>query len=71
MTLSTSQIQTDTWVKATWEEFAAAMDDPQYEKSRGYFDNGYMRIEMAPLGSRTCATKHTDFSSHQSLWDAS
>ena len=50
MTLSTSQIQTDTWVKATWEEFAAAMDDPQYEKSRGYFDNGTMRIEMAPLG---------------------
>jgi Uma2 family endonuclease len=51
MTLSTSQIQTDTWVKATWEEFAAAMDDPQYEKSRGYFDNGTMRIEMAALGS--------------------
>ena len=51
MTLSTSQIQTDTWVKATWEEFVAAMDDPQYEEGRGYFDNGYMRIEMAPLGS--------------------
>ena len=50
MTLSTSQIQTDTWVKATWGELAAAMDDPQYEKSRGYFDNGYMSIEMAPLG---------------------
>ncbi|MEL7316179.1 MAG: Uma2 family endonuclease, partial [Cyanobacteria bacterium J06559_3] len=50
MTLSTSQIQTDTWVKATWDEFAAAMDDPHYEKSRGYFDNGTMRIEMAPLG---------------------
>lgn len=50
MTLLTSQIQTDTWVKATWEEFAAAMDDPQYEESRGYFDNGTMRIEMVPLG---------------------
>jgi Uma2 family endonuclease len=51
MTLATSQIQTDTWVKASWEEFAAAMDDPQYAEGRGYFDNGYMRIEMAPLGS--------------------
>ncbi|ASC69449.1 hypothetical protein XM38_003760 [Halomicronema hongdechloris C2206] len=51
MPLSTSQIQTDTWIKATWGEFAAAMDDPQYEKGRGYFDNGYMRIEMAPLGA--------------------
>ena len=51
MTLSTSQLQTDTWVKATWDDFAALMDDPQYEEGRGYFDNGYMRIEMAPLGS--------------------
>jgi Uma2 family endonuclease len=51
MTLATSQIQTDTWVKATWENFAAIMDDPHYEEGRGYFDNGSMRIEMAPLGS--------------------
>ena len=52
MTLSTSQsIQTDTWVKATWDVFVATMDDPQYEKGRGYFDSGYMRIEMAPLGA--------------------
>jgi hypothetical protein len=50
MTLSTAQIQTDTWVNATWEEFAAAMDDPLYEEGRGYFDNGTMRIEMAALG---------------------
>ncbi len=50
MTLSTSQLQTDTWVKATWDDFAALMADPQYESGRGYFDNGYMRIEMAPLG---------------------
>jgi Uma2 family endonuclease len=51
MTLSTSQLQTDTWVKATWDDFTALMDDPQYESGRGYFDNGTMRIEMAPLGS--------------------
>ena len=50
MTLSTSQLQTDTWVKATWDEFAAIMDDPLYESGRGYFDNGTMRIEMASLG---------------------
>lgn len=52
MTLSTPQtIQTDSWVKATWEVFAAAMDEPHYEEGRGYFDNGYMRIEMSPLGA--------------------
>lgn len=52
MTLSTPKsIATDTWVKATWETFAAAMEEPQYEDGRGYFDNGYMRIEMAALGA--------------------
>ncbi len=51
MALSTSrQLQTDTWVKATWEEFVAVMAEPQYEGCRGYFDNGFMRVEMAPLG---------------------
>lgn len=50
MSLSTSsQIQTDNWVKATWERFAAAMNEPQYEERRGYFGNSYMRIEMATL----------------------
>ena len=47
---SQTQLQTDVWVKATWDEFAAAMDDPKYAEGRGYFDHGYMRIEMAPLG---------------------
>jgi Uma2 family endonuclease len=52
MALSTSpKIQTDTWVRATWEDFAATMDTPTYGSGRGYFDQGYMRIEMAPLGA--------------------
>lgn len=51
MALSTpTALQTDTWVKATWSDFVATMDDPLYDEGRGYFDNGYMRIEMAPLG---------------------
>jgi Uma2 family endonuclease len=52
MTLSIPKpITTDTWMKATWKTFAAVMEEPQYEEGRGYFDNGYMRIEMAPLGA--------------------
>ncbi|MEM1290181.1 MAG: Uma2 family endonuclease [Cyanobacteria bacterium P01_H01_bin.162] len=52
MALSTSpQTQTDTWIKATWEAFFDAMNEPQYENARGYFDNGHMRIEMSPLGA--------------------
>ena len=52
MVLSASQpIQTDTWVKATWEAFVGLMDDPRYEEGRGYFDQGNLRIEMAALGA--------------------
>lgn len=52
MTLSSSQsIQTDTWVKSTWDNFVTMMNEPQYEEGRGYFDNGYMRVEMTPLGA--------------------
>jgi Uma2 family endonuclease len=43
-------LQTDTWVKATWNDFVATLDTAPYDEGRGYFDNGYMRIEMAPLG---------------------
>ncbi|MGB3492060.1 MAG: Uma2 family endonuclease [Elainellaceae cyanobacterium] len=56
MTLSASQaiqqaLQTDTWVNATWDEFVATMEKPQFEEGRGYFDNNDMRVEMAPLGA--------------------
>ena len=52
MVLSTRQpIKTDTWVKATWDDFVATLEDPQYEEGQGYFDQGYMRVEMAALGS--------------------
>lgn len=51
MALSTpTALQTDTWVKATWDDFIATLDAPPYDEAPGYFDNGYMRIEMAPLG---------------------
>ncbi|MEY3297058.1 MAG: hypothetical protein RLZZ597_318 [Cyanobacteriota bacterium] len=56
MVLSPSTIQADTWMVATWEDFVAIMDDPEYIESRGYFDNGYMRVEMAPYGRAPSAS---------------
>ncbi|MGD2179885.1 Uma2 family endonuclease [Lusitaniella coriacea] len=44
-------IPTATWVKATWEEFTSLADDPQYAEGKFYYDNGFVRIEMAALGS--------------------
>lgn len=45
---------TNTWVKATWEEFAAISQDPKYSENiatKFYFDNGWMRIEDMGIGS--------------------
>ncbi|VXD15611.1 conserved hypothetical protein [Planktothrix serta PCC 8927] len=44
-------IATNTWVKATWEEFLALAENPQYAEGKFYYDQGYVRIEMSPLGS--------------------
>ena len=50
-----SQLQvkllTDTWVNATWDEYLQAISDPAYEKAKGYYHNGHMRLEMSPLGN--------------------
>ena len=44
-------VPTDTWIKSTWEEFLIFADDPTLVTGRFYYDEGYMRIEMAALGS--------------------
>ncbi len=42
---------TDAWVAATWDEFLAVAQQPEFEKSRTYYDDGYMRIETMGIGS--------------------
>lgn len=42
---------TDTWVKASWEEFLALADSPEFEKARFYYDNSFLRIETMPVGA--------------------
>ncbi|MEA5619437.1 Uma2 family endonuclease [Cronbergia sp. UHCC 0137] len=44
-------IPTDTWVQANWEDFITFADDPTLTNGRFYYDQGYMRIEMLPIGS--------------------
>ncbi len=43
---------TDTWVKASWDEFLVFANSPDYDKGRLYYHKGYMRIEMAAVGPR-------------------
>lgn len=39
-------VPSDTWIPATWAEFLQIVDDPAYGKSKGYYSNGQMRLEM-------------------------
>lgn len=45
-----TQLPTDTWTPATWEEFLKAVEDPDCEKAKSYYYHGHMRVEMSPIG---------------------
>ena len=52
-----TQLPTDVWVVASWEEFVEMADNPAYEKAKCYYRNGQMRIETMPVGpdrARVC-----------------
>ncbi len=46
-----TKLPTDTWVVATWDEYIQAIENPAYEKAKGYYYDGRMRIEMSPVGN--------------------
>jgi Uma2 family endonuclease len=50
MTSVLEQLQTDSWVKASWDEYIQAIENP-ITKNRGYYYAGKMRIEAMPIGS--------------------
>ncbi len=50
MTSVLEQLQTDSWVKASWDEYVQAIENP-VTKNRGYYHAGKMRIESMPIGS--------------------
>ncbi len=45
-----STLVTDAWVEATWEEFLIASEHSEIEKTRCYYDSGWMRIETMGVG---------------------
>ncbi|MEH1930276.1 Uma2 family endonuclease [Nostoc sp.] len=52
------QLVTDTWIAVTWDEYIQIIENPAYEKAKGYYHNGQMRIEMPPIGNDH-ASDHT------------
>ncbi|MDZ8139592.1 MAG: Uma2 family endonuclease [Nostoc sp. DedQUE04] len=53
-----TQLATDSWITATWDEYIQIIENPAYEKAKGYYHNGQMRIEMPPIGNDH-ASDHT------------
>lgn len=45
-----TKIETDTWVTVNWDEYIAAINQPNFENAKSYYDNGQLRIEMSPVG---------------------
>lgn len=41
----------NTWVSATWDEYLENIDNPIYQKAKGYYYNKEYRIEMTPIGN--------------------
>jgi Uma2 family endonuclease len=46
----TQVLETDIWVKATWEEFLAFADNSTWEKGKFYYYQEQIRVEMSPVG---------------------
>lgn len=45
------KVPTESWVKATWDQYIQTIEHPAYEKAKGYYHDGCMRIEMSPVGN--------------------
>lgn len=52
MTGLQTQLPTNEWVTATWDEFVAIADDIFSETSKCYYDRGQLRIELMSTGSK-------------------
>ena len=50
----TTNLITDQWISATWDQFVKVLENPLYAESRCYYDKNQirqMRIETMPVGS--------------------
>ena len=44
-----TQLPTNTWIYASWEEYEQIVTNLLNEKAKSYYYKGYMRLEMAPV----------------------
>jgi Uma2 family endonuclease len=44
-----TQLQTDTWIAISWQQYLEVIENPIYQKSKSYYYRGNLRIEMLPV----------------------
>lgn len=50
-----TQLATDIWTVATWDDYIQTIENPAYEQAKGFYHNGRMLIDIAPTGfSHSC-----------------
>ncbi|MEH2206826.1 MAG: Uma2 family endonuclease [Nostoc sp.] len=49
MSETQTQLPTDTWICASWEEYEQIVTNLLNEKAKSYYYKGHMRLEMAPV----------------------
>jgi Uma2 family endonuclease len=41
----------DTWVRTNWDDYLSLTEDSTLEKAKFYYNHGWMRVDMSPVGS--------------------
>ncbi|OYD93655.1 hypothetical protein CDG76_16790 [Nostoc sp. 'Peltigera membranacea cyanobiont' 210A] len=49
MSETQTQLPTDTWIHASWDEYVEAITNLLNQKAKSYYYKGHMRLEMAPV----------------------
>ncbi|WP_292760345.1 hypothetical protein [Nostoc sp. NOS(2021)] len=53
MSETQTQLPTDTWICASWQEYKQAIANLLNQKAKSYYYKGHMRLEMPPVSFRS------------------
>lgn len=45
-----TKLPTESWIPSTWDEFIGVSNAPIHTKTKFYYHNGHLRLEMTPIG---------------------
>lgn len=56
--MKTPMFVPDTWVRANWDSYLSLAEDPTLEKAKFYYNQGWMRVDMSPVGPAHAEDNH-------------